>query len=365
MIRINLLGRSKGQKGKRSFALPRIPNIGLLLALLVLVIEGAVAFQWSQQASEDANKAEARARQKKEEVEEYTKVKTELDEIKAKIEAASKEKVVFDELLAEKVGPANAMTYLCFILAPRKEAEVPGDELKQMELAGWRVAWPGERARAWLTAIREREGEVTVVGAAVDHADVAEVQRRLESSAYFRQMKLVSQERKVDTNLGVPYVEFSIRGALVYLIEPLKAPAAEGEGAEAAPADEADATGGDGKVAGDGSTESAETAGMLKSALTPAADAATTAPADGQVLETREEPDIGPQPVLPRPVEAPRPLPPPDRHAPPPLIVPAADPPAADQGADPNDPGASPAPSAPEPPAAPTYAPPPPAGENQ
>ncbi len=354
MIRINLLGRAKGQKGgKRSFTLPRIPNVGLLLALLILVIEGAVAFQWSQQAADTANKLESKGRKLREEVDDFAKVKTEADELKHKLEESGKEKLIFDELIAEKIGPANALTYLSFILAPRKEAEVPGDELKQMELAGWRVNWPGEKARAWLTSIKERDGEVTLVGGAVDHGDVAEVARRLEASAHFREMKLVSQERKVDNQLGVTYIEFTIRGSMIYLVEPYKPAGAEGEPPPQAAGGDADATSGDGSAAGD--AEDGVT--VLKSALLPPADAANgevdagPTDVDVQAPETKEERDAGPPPIVPKPA-APAAAAEPDRKpATAPLLQEAVEPPPADRAADPGDPGAAPAPSAPSAPA--------------
>lgn len=350
MIRINLLGRAKGQKGgKRSFQLPRIPNVGLLLALLILVIEGAVAFQWSQQAAEDANKLESKARKLKEDVDEYTKVKAEVDELKHKLDDSAKEQLIFDGLFAEKIGPSNALTYLAFILAPRKEAEVPGDELKQMELAGWRVNWPGEKARAWLTSVHEREGEVTLVGGAVDHGDVAELARRLESSAHFREMKLVSQERKIDNNLGVAYIEFTIRGSLVYLLDPFK-PAAPPEGeapVEGAPVD-ADASNGDANTDG---TAGEDGTGMLKSNLVPTPDAAGgdvdagPANADAQATETQAEKDVGPAPIVPKPAAPPPAADSGNKPAAAPLLQQAVEPPAADRAADPGDPGAAPAPS--------------------
>lgn len=356
MIRINLLGRAGGKKGKRGgFSLPRIPNVGLLLALLILVIEGAAAFQWSQQASDEAARAEAKVRKAKEEVAELGRIKAELDTLKRTIAEAKKESVIFEELFAEKTGPAAAMTYLCFMLSPRREAEVPGDELKQMELAGWRISWPGERARAWLTSVKERSGEVTLTGAAVDHSDVAEVQRRLESSAHFRMTKLVSQEIKANTDLGVQYVEFTIRGTMIYLIEPVKTPeavAAEAAAAEAAAAPEADA-GGDATADPDASGDGETTGGMLKSSLVPSPDASDADDSDTMGPELPADRDSGSQPILPKPAAPPPPPPPPptggsqDRGSQPPMIAPAAEPPAADQGTDPNDPGTAPGATAP------------------
>ncbi len=206
----------------------------------------------------------------------------------------------------------------------------------------------------WLTSVHEREGEVTLVGGAVDHGDVAEVARRLESSAHFREMKLVSQERKFDVALGVTYIEFTIRGDMVYLLEPYKPAGAAPEAPPAAAAD-ADASAGDGAAA---AADSDDAAVKLKSALLPQPDAAAgetgaaTADADVEPVDSREEKDYGPPPpIVPKPV-APPPAPEPSR-APSvaPLLQEAVEPPPADQAADPGDPGAATAPSAPPAPA--------------
>jgi hypothetical protein len=244
------------------------------------------------------------------------------------------------------------MTYLSFILAPRKEAELPGDELKQMELAGWRVNWPGERARAWLTSVKEHEGEVTLMGGAVDHGDVAEVARRLESSSYFRDMKLVSQERKISTTLGVSYVEFTIRGSLLYLIEPYKPAAAEGEAPPEgeAPAD-GDATSGDASAGDADASGGDDAATMLKSNLLPAPDVQgevgpdAAVDADAAAPDVQPEKDTGPAPIVPKPATPPPAADEPEAKRAPPLVQPAIEPPPADRAADPGDPGAATAPS--------------------
>jgi hypothetical protein len=148
---------------------------------------------------------------------------------------------LFETLFADKRGPVGALSYLSFILLDRDEAATPSDELRAMEAAGWRVSWVAHRA--WFNSFRELSGEVTLNGEAMDHQDVAEVQRRLESSPYFRECRIVYQDKKRDETLGITYVEFSIRASLIYLIDP--ATPAEPEVA-AAGATDADATGGDG-----------------------------------------------------------------------------------------------------------------------
>ncbi len=237
LIRINLIGRPSGSKkggARRGLQLPDVPNVGLLLFALFLVIEGAVFFQWQVNATEEATRATSRLGLRRKESAELEKIKTEITATTEEVKKLEAQKLVFDVLLAERAGPVGALHYLSFMLQPRAEAETAADELKAMEAAGWRVAW--DARKAWITGFRETDGEVTLTGEALGHEDVAEVQRRLESSAYFRDPKLVFQEKKRDDKLGVSYVEFSIRATLIYLVEPARPepPAKEGEGAAAA-----------------------------------------------------------------------------------------------------------------------------------
>lgn len=279
LIRINLIGRpGAGKKGgaRRGLQLPDVPNVGLLLFALFLVIEGAVFFQWQLNSSEEATRATSRLTLRRKEIAELQKIKEEITKTTEEVKKLDAQKVVFDVLLAERSGPVGALHYLSFMLQPRAEAETAADELKAMEAAGWRVAW--DARKAWITGFRETDGEVTLTGEALGHEDVAEVQRRLESSAYFRDPKLVFQEKKRDDKLGIFYVEFSIRASLVYLVEP-KNPE---EPATAAEGDPAAAPGADPSLAGAGAatpTEGAEVIGA-KAAI-PSADGGPSTDLDG------------------------------------------------------------------------------------
>jgi type IV pilus assembly protein PilN len=194
------------------------------------------------QAAEEADRANSQLQARKRELEDLQKNRDEITAMTEEVKKLKEQKAVFDELFAEKAGPAAALQYLSFMLQPRDEAVTPPEELKAMEAAGWRVSW--DARKAWITSYRETGGEVTLQGRALDHEDVAEVARRLESSPYFREPKLVFQENKKDDRLGIGYVEFSIRASLVYQIEPLvKTPPKPEELAQAAAA-QADASGG-------------------------------------------------------------------------------------------------------------------------
>ena len=342
MIRINLLGNAKTDKKRGGIKLPSIPNVGLLLALLVLVSEGAVAFKWHEAASIQADKAVQKLALRKLEMAALTQGKQAIIEMKAETDKLSAQKAVFDELFADKVGPVNALTYLSFILQPRDEATTNAEDLKSMEAAGWRVAWNAQQA--WFTTIHEDKGEVTITGEALEHNDVAEVTRRLESSPYFRNMKLKSQERRRDEKLGRDYISFSIGGSLVYLIDPVRTGLPAGaEGAAAAGAD-GGATGSDGSTHADAGTSDAsadgadaaeETAGVPNywkdgqnqsdGQGSPDASSADAARVPPDVAPPADVP--APEPVVPKPVKVEeKPAPPPKvNNDPLPPSTPASD----------------------------------------
>jgi len=336
MIRINLLGRSKGGKRRRagpSVGLPQVPNLGILIFVLLLVVEAAVFYSWHAGAAEAADSLANKAARRKIELETLQETKKAIDTARAETDKLQAQKVVFDELFADKVGPVMALTYLSFILHPRDIAQASTAELKALEAAGWRVEW--DARKAWLTSVREANGEVTLAGEALDHEDVAEVQRRLESSPYFRETKLVFQGRKRDEKLGVEFVEFTIRGSLVYLIVPAKPDLPPVEAA--VPAGSAPpALGAAGTIAVPAVPPAAEPSpsGLLRA--TPG-DAGSTAPPPGKVdagstaalqKDAGDDADAGAtppedtaaEPVVPKPV-TPSPAPPaaPARRAPEPL----------------------------------------------
>ena len=248
MIRVNLLGSGK-KGGKRSggsrLHLPQIPNVGILLFVLLLVAEGAGLYLWQINAAAQANKAEQQLKRVKLDVASLTKVRDEITALKDEVEKLDKQKKLFEEFTADKTGPDGALEYLAFILEPREEKLQDNDVLKVMEAAGWRVGW--DSRRAWFNSFREMpNGDVELTGEAMGHEDVAELMRRLEASPYFRDPRLMFQERKKDDRLDLTYVEFKIKATLVYWITPYNVAKPEDEAAAAAAGADASSSDGNG-----------------------------------------------------------------------------------------------------------------------
>ena len=279
MIRVNLIGsrgRGKGPGGKRpGMQLPTIPNVGILLAILILVAQAAALYMWSDSVKTTADSDDNKIKHLKLELDELNANKAAITELNTEIDKLRSTEGLFQVLFADKRGPVNALSYLSFILLDRNEAETPSEELRSMEAAGWRVAWTAHRA--WFNSFRELNGEVTLNGEAMDHEDVAEVQRRLESSPFYRDCRIVFQDKKRDEALGISYVEFSIRASLVYLTDPVVLPGSEAAAAAAAAAD-ADASAGDGGGADGDASGSGDGQGADADPAALAADATGAVP---------------------------------------------------------------------------------------
>lgn len=220
-IRINLIGTGKRRR-RRGGGLPDIPNIGVLLFVLVLVIESAVLYSWHASAAESANQVDSRVRKVKHELEIAKKVHADVTQVKKELTELSAQVRLFDALKSEKRGPVDALHFLSFMLHPRDPAAWPREEQKLMEAAGWRVQW--DARRAWFTEIKQLHWKMVMKGKGLAHEDIAEVQRRLESSPYFRNVELKFQVTENDPELEDDFVSFTIEAALVYSVTPWQWP---------------------------------------------------------------------------------------------------------------------------------------------
>ncbi len=225
MLRINLVGapaQRGGKRKRRTASLPDVPNLGILVFALLLVIEFAALYTWHAQASEKATSLSTRLRRAKTELDAAKRIAADMAVLQKDIQELEKVALLFEELDGEKRGPLGALSFLSFMLKVRDPKVVPTSELKLLEAAGWRTRW--EATRAWFTSIREADGEVTLMGEAINHEDVAEVLRRLESSAHFRNVQLAFNEKRKDGRLDMEIVQFTIKATLIYLVEPYLSP---------------------------------------------------------------------------------------------------------------------------------------------
>lgn len=234
MIRINLIGL----KTKRAKQASKGGRAQLFIFVAVILAEIAFLFLWHQRLTNELVDAKKRTSDANAKIEDLKRVKVAWEvwlAEKADIEA---QELVFDRLRADQLGPPAMLEYVSYVLTPLADSSVAGDEARAQELVGWNPSW--DPRRVWVRSVREEGGKLVFTGAAVDHEDVAEFYRRLESSGFFFNVEPGSQTRKVHPDLGNKYVEFEVSMGLSYLavLEPADQPAAAdsaGSDAETAP----------------------------------------------------------------------------------------------------------------------------------
>ncbi len=226
MIRINLIGL----KTKRAKQTTKGGRGQMLLFAAIILAEVAFLFLWHQRLSSELEDAKKRTHDASAKIDDLRRVKVAWETWLAEKADIESQEQVFDRLRADQLGPPAMLEYITYALTPLIESPAGSDEARAQELIGWNPKW--DPRRVWVRSIREDAGKLIVMGAAVDHEDVAEFYRRLEASGFFSAVEPGSQTRKVHPDLSVKYVEFEVTMGLSYLavLEPAdQAAAAEGD----------------------------------------------------------------------------------------------------------------------------------------
>lgn len=207
MIRINLIGTKVKPKAKA-------PSAQLYVYLGLFLAEAILLFLWYQMLSSDLEASEKKAKEATAKVETLKKVKEEWEQWQVEKADYERQAAVFERLRAGQVGPAMMLQYLSYALTRVPDLPTFAEEIKAQELAGWNPRW--DPARVWLKRLEERAGVMSFYGEAVDHEDVAEFYRRLESSEFFHTVEPGIQTRKISAELGIKMVEFAATAGLRY-----------------------------------------------------------------------------------------------------------------------------------------------------
>lgn len=207
MIRINLIGTKAKPKAKA-------PKGHLFLFLGLIIVEAAFLFVWYQMLSSDLEAATQRTKDATAKIDDLKKVKQAWERWQVEKADLARQSAIFDTLRADQIGPPNLLQYVSYVLTRVPDSPASSDEIKAQELVGWNPKW--DPRRVWLTRTEENLGIVTLRGEAIDHEDVAEFYRRLESSDYFVAVEPGLQMRKLSNRLGIKYVEFRVTAGINY-----------------------------------------------------------------------------------------------------------------------------------------------------
>jgi len=214
MIRINLLG-GKAKPRKTAGGAQFIAYLGF-----IAIVFGGL-YLWHQQQVDQLAAAKKKAVEAADKVDSLKRVKSSWEQWQGKKNAIDAQTKVFESLQADQIGPAMALQYLSYALTRIDDDPVHQEEAKAQELAGWNPKW--DTHRVWLKSIevkKAQEGKPTTVeikGEALDHQDVAEFYRRLESSDIFIGLGSPSQRRRVHEELNIKYIDFQVSATLSYV----------------------------------------------------------------------------------------------------------------------------------------------------
>jgi len=209
MIRINLIGTKAKPKA-------RAPIGQIFIFLGLILVEAIFLFVWYQMLSSDLDDVVARTKDARAKIEDLKKVKLSWEQWQVEKADLARQAAIFETLRSDQLGPPQALEYLSYVLTRIPDSPLTSDEIKAQELVGWTPKW--DPRRVWIKRIDEKNGVVTIRGEAIDHEDVAEFYRRLETSDYFTHVAPGLQLRKVSGQLGIKFVEFALTAGLNYRI---------------------------------------------------------------------------------------------------------------------------------------------------
>ena len=211
MIRINLLPVKqvkKVQAGQRQLA---IFAIGLLAMVALMFFLYQLQMGVVDEKQRKVNLLDTVISQLKKDVGDYNSLKARHDELMA-------QKKTIEDLQKGRTGPVWIMRELSDILTPGKGPTINQREYEELlrtnPNAGYNPRWNPHRL--WLTKITERGGMVRLVGNAKDYDDVAEFNKRINLSRFFKDDFLERNSQAMDKDLKQRVVVFSLRARVVY-----------------------------------------------------------------------------------------------------------------------------------------------------
>lgn len=185
MIRINLLP-SEGARRRRGG-----PST-LPIVMLLVIIEVLGLFTWYQSIEEQVGQQASAIRKAEETVKRLEKAKSRLEEREEEKLELAQQNTILETLKTAKTGPPKILKYLSYVLTRKEDNLYNREELTAQESAGWASGW--DPRNVWITQLTEDFGDVTILGLARSHEDVAEFYRRMETSIHFVGIDPVMQE---------------------------------------------------------------------------------------------------------------------------------------------------------------------------
>jgi Tfp pilus assembly protein PilN len=141
------------------------------------------------------------------------------DKMKKAADEADERAKAINRLMAAKVVPANVLHELSEIMQTSHPPTMTDEMAKKVASdpnKRFDVAW--DPTKVWLTLFSDdvKDGSFRLEGDAQAEADIVQLSKRLQASAYFDRVSLQSDSRVTDHDTGITYYQFQITGKVSY-----------------------------------------------------------------------------------------------------------------------------------------------------
>lgn len=212
MIRVNLLPQKR-----RKPAASR-GDMWLVASLVLVALEVVACFVWYGSKQDELAQQQSKNKALEAQINQIKDVSKNHEELKKKLVILREREEAIAKLQSARTGPTAMLLEVARMMTPGRGPSVDPSELTKLrrDSPGQDYSPNWDPRRLWLTRFVESDRTVRLEGMARDGEDVSELARRMNLSAYFRDVQLLPAKREADKTTGLPVVSFKLEAKVRY-----------------------------------------------------------------------------------------------------------------------------------------------------
>jgi type IV pilus assembly protein PilN len=212
VIRVNLLPQKR-----RKPAAAR-GDMWLIASLVLVALEVVACFVWYGAQQDELAQQQSKNGALEAQIKQIKDVSKNHEDIKKKLVVLREREDAIAKLQSARTGPTAMLLEVARLLTPGRGPSVDPGELTKLrrDNPGQDFNQNWDPRRLWLTRFVEADRTVRLEGMARDGEDVSELARRMNLSAYFRDVQLLPAKRETDKTSGLPVVSFKLEAKVRY-----------------------------------------------------------------------------------------------------------------------------------------------------
>jgi type IV pilus assembly protein PilN len=212
VIRVNLLPQKR-----RKPAAAR-GDMWLVASLVLVALEVVACFVWYGSKQDELAQQQSKNGALEAQIKQIKDVSKNHEDIKKKLAVLREREDAIAKLQSARTGPTAMLLEVARMLTPGRGPSVDPSELTKLrrDNPGQDFNQNWDPRRLWLTRFVESDRTVRLEGMARDGEDVSELARRMNLSAYFREVQLLPAKRETDKASGLPVVSFKLEAKVRY-----------------------------------------------------------------------------------------------------------------------------------------------------